>query len=190
MRWVSAGHVRHSAHVARTSCLVHASGRPSPPTPLAPSLRALSICLSPILTSCRSAAQRFGTWAEREGDPSRPTDKIALTPIASRAFNMPQNGRLLLHQWHHRREHHRYGLPYPCLPSRPAVVRLGTGPSANVISRMRLPPEDARIARTSCLVHASGRPSPATPLAPSLSRVESAIDMPKKYPRVVLPNSQ
>ena len=75
MRWVSAGHVLHCAQVARIVYLVHSSCRQSPATPVVPSLIPSSICPVASLTSCRPAAQWFGTclthrrsrctWAEQ-----------------------------------------------------------------------------------------------------------------------------
>ena len=63
--------IRPYTQIDRTSCLAHASGRPSPTAAVTPSLRAPPNYLSTILPSPMPAAQRFGTWAERNSSLSR-----------------------------------------------------------------------------------------------------------------------
>ena len=64
------------ARIDHTSCLAHASGRPSPSTAVVPSSRTPPNCLLPILTSCSPVAQRFGAWAEHDGSLSGSTDAV------------------------------------------------------------------------------------------------------------------
>ena len=59
-----------------TSCLAHASDRPSPTAAVVPPSLAPLNCLSTILTSPMPAAQRFGTWADQDGSLSRSTDAV------------------------------------------------------------------------------------------------------------------
>ena len=90
-----------------------------------------------------------------------------LTPSHVYAFNTSQAGHTLPHTRHHRRVRHKYSLFYPWLQSDQPHSGSAQGGARTAIARMRTPLEVARIDHTSCLAHASGRPSPSTAVVPS-----------------------